>query len=103
MNSRDTNVTTAIVARGPASAGLWQLEAVVPRPLKDDEVLVSMVASGICLADIHFGDAVVGKEDGHPAIYYPRVLGHEGESRTSMSWTNGGSIIRATDMKLTHH
>lgn len=68
----------AIVARGPASQGQWKLEDVVPRSIKDDEVLVRVFASGICLADIHFGDVAVEEAGDNPAIWYPRVLGHEG-------------------------
>ena len=74
-----TTETLALVARGPASAGQWGLEPVVPRPIKDDELLVRIVASGICLADVHFGDALATADN--PVIWYPRVLGHEGEFR----------------------
>ncbi|KAN0099852.1 alcohol dehydrogenase [Hyaloscypha variabilis] len=68
----------ALVANGPVSSGDWKLENVSLRPLKDDELLVRIVACGICLADVHFGD--VAKEDAkdNPMIFYPRVLGHEG-------------------------
>jgi threonine dehydrogenase-like Zn-dependent dehydrogenase len=59
MSSVPSNKTFAIVTRGPVSAGRWNLEAVVPRVIKDDEVLVKIVASGICLADVHFGDSII--------------------------------------------
>ena len=80
MNQMSSYDTKAIVARGPVSAGQWKLEHVVPRGIKDNEVLVKVVASGICLADIHFGDVAIQEADSNPAIWYPRVLGHEGRS-----------------------
>lgn len=92
----------AIVARGPASQGQWKLEHVVPRSIRDDEVLVRVVASGICLADIHFGDVAVEEAGGNPAIWYPRVLGHEGRIRytlflhtaiNSLMMTRDGNIL----------
>lgn len=67
----------ALVARGPFSEGKWALEPVKLRELRDDEVLVNMVASGICHTDLHCGNTSV--DAGVPGVYYPRVLGHEGE------------------------
>lgn len=75
MNSTKT---LALVARGPASNGQWKLESVVPRPLKANELIIRIVASGICLADVHFGNT--DEDASNPAIWYPRVLGHEGET-----------------------
>ncbi|KAL6850793.1 hypothetical protein ACO1O0_007919 [Amphichorda felina] len=66
----------ALVARGPFSEGKWALEPVTLRDLEPDEVLVEMVASGICHTDIHCGDTPA--DAGVPSVYYPRVLGHEG-------------------------
>lgn len=66
----------ALVARGPLSQGKWSLEPVTLRDLQPDEVLVEMVASGICHTDLHCGDTA--DDLGVPAVYYPRVLGHEG-------------------------
>jgi D-arabinose 1-dehydrogenase-like Zn-dependent alcohol dehydrogenase len=80
MSSVSSNKAFAIVARGPVSAGLWDLEPVVYRAIKDDEVLVRIVASGICLADVHFGDVLVEPGVDNLTIWYPRVLGHEGGS-----------------------
>jgi D-arabinose 1-dehydrogenase-like Zn-dependent alcohol dehydrogenase len=76
---RSQQQATALVSNGPASSGEWKIENVSLRALKDDELLVRIVACGICLADVHFGD--VAKEDAkdNPMIFYPRVLGHEGE------------------------
>ncbi|PQK16178.1 hypothetical protein BB8028_0006g04990 [Beauveria bassiana] len=66
----------ALVARGPFSEGKWALEPVKLRELRDDEVVVHMVASGICHTDLHCGDTAA--DAGVPGVYYPRVLGHEG-------------------------
>lgn len=68
----------ALVARAPFSEGKWAIEPVTLRDLKDDEVLVEIVASGICHTDLHCGNTPDDK--GVPGVFYPRVLGHEGES-----------------------
>ncbi|KAK8121305.1 Alcohol dehydrogenase superfamily- zinc-type [Apiospora kogelbergensis] len=66
----------ALVARGPFSEGKWAMEEVTLREPGEDEVLVEMVASGLCHTDLHCGDTPDDK--GVPGVYYPRVLGHEG-------------------------
>ncbi|KAH7161848.1 zinc-binding dehydrogenase [Dactylonectria macrodidyma] len=66
----------AIVARGPFSEGKWAIEPVTLREVRADEVLVEMVASGICHTDLHCGNTA--EDLGVPGVYYPRVLGHEG-------------------------
>ncbi|KAK2016756.1 zinc-binding dehydrogenase [Colletotrichum eremochloae] len=71
-----TFTSKAIVARGPFSEGKWAIEPVTLRELRADEVLVEIVASGICHTDLHCGDTAEDK--GVPGVYYPRVLGHEG-------------------------
>lgn len=68
----------AIVARGPFSQGKWALEDVTLRELRTDEVIVEMVASGICHTDLHCGNTA--DDLNVPAVFYPRVLGHEGKS-----------------------
>lgn len=68
----------AIVARGPISEGKWAIEPVTLRDLRDDEVLVEIVASGICHTDLHCGNTPA--DAGVPGVYYSRVLGHEGET-----------------------
>lgn len=67
----------ALVSRGPFSQGGWGIEDVKLRELKHDEVVVEIVASGICHTDLHCGDTADDK--GVPAVFYPRVLGHEGK------------------------
>lgn len=69
--------TKALVSRGPVSHGKWSIEPVKLRELEDDEVLVEIVASGICHTDLHCGNTAGDKNV--PGVFYPRVLGHEGE------------------------
>jgi D-arabinose 1-dehydrogenase-like Zn-dependent alcohol dehydrogenase len=76
MAAEPIRSTEAIVARGPLSEGNWAIENVTMRDLRDDEVLVEIVASGICHTDLHCGNTPDDK--GVPAVFYPRVLGHEG-------------------------
>jgi Zn-dependent alcohol dehydrogenase len=66
----------AIVTRGPHTKGAWNIEEISLRPLKPDELLVQIVASGICHTDIVFGDNA--EEAGVGG--WPRVMGHEGNS-----------------------
>ncbi|KAL4915969.1 chaperonin 10-like protein [Aspergillus aurantiobrunneus] len=69
-------LTKAIVARDPKFTALsWAFEdvAVVDEP-GDDEVLVDMVASGVCHTDI----VLSAVPPGQFGIYYPKVMGHEG-------------------------
>ncbi|KAK1983622.1 zinc-binding dehydrogenase [Colletotrichum cereale] len=66
----------AIVARGPFSEGKWAIEPVTLRELRAEEVIVEIVASGICHTDLHCGNTAADK--GVPGVFYPRVLGHEG-------------------------
>ncbi|TIA44664.1 NAD(P)-binding protein [Aureobasidium pullulans] len=64
----------AIVARDTLANKGWKIEDVTTREIKDDELLVELVASGICHTDV-----MCGTGTGNPDLfYYPRVLGHEG-------------------------
>lgn len=58
---------------GPYQNGGWKLKNITLRPLKEHELLVELVASGICHTDLHFA----GLESGY-GVYYPRIMGHEG-------------------------
>lgn len=49
------------------------MEDVKLRKIRDDELVVRMVASGICHTDVLFADL----KEGHEVIY-PSVKGHEG-------------------------
>jgi len=50
----------------------WALTPVTLPAIQDDELLVKIVASGICHTDLIFATRPGGDE------MYPRVLGHEG-------------------------
>ncbi|KKY13601.1 putative alcohol [Diplodia seriata] len=63
----------AIVSRAPLNDGGWKIEDVKVRDVGDDELLVRIVASGICHTDILFA----GLKEG-PGVIYPSVKGHEG-------------------------
>ena len=53
----------------------WDLQDItVSTELKDGEVLVQMVASGICHSDL----LTTSYPAGSPGVQYPRVAGHEG-------------------------
>ena len=67
----------AIVARNPLPNGGWKLENVTVREPAEGELLVEMVASGICHTDALIGGLPHGAGD---VGFYPRVLGHEGTS-----------------------
>ncbi|KAI3007370.1 NAD(P)-binding protein [Aspergillus phoenicis ATCC 13157] len=62
----------ALVSHGPYQAGGWKLQNVSLRPLRENELLIEVVASGVCQTDLHFA----GLERGH-GVHYPRVMGHE--------------------------
>ncbi|KAL3490169.1 chaperonin 10-like protein [Aspergillus germanicus] len=68
--------TKAIIAREPRFSALsWALEPVhVSETPGPDEVLVEMVASGVCHTDI----VLSAVPDGTFGISYPKVMGHEG-------------------------
>ncbi|KAK7529569.1 chaperonin 10-like protein [Phyllosticta citribraziliensis] len=67
--------TRAIVCRKPIGDGEgWQMETVRLREIEDDELVVRIVASGICHTDVTFGSLTVGT----PFTHYPSVKGHEG-------------------------
>ncbi|KAL4779692.1 chaperonin 10-like protein [Aspergillus varians] len=69
-------ITKAIVAREPRFTALnWALEDItVKDDPGDDEVLVEMVASGVCHTDI----VLSAVPSGQFGIHYPKIMGHEG-------------------------
>ncbi|KAK5679577.1 hypothetical protein LTS10_008398 [Elasticomyces elasticus] len=81
MSPTNTTPTRAILASAPGPQGHipgsnWTLSSIlVPTTLKDGEILVEMVASGICHTDL-----LITSIPTHPSypIHYPRVAGHEG-------------------------
>ncbi len=60
-------------------------EAVELDPPSDDEVLVRVVAAGVCRSDLHFADGALGEGR------WPMVLGHE-----------GAGIVEAAGARVTH-
>ncbi|GAM88901.1 hypothetical protein ANO11243_069350 [Dothideomycetidae sp. 11243] len=65
----------AIVARKPLPENGWVLEDLtLTADIEDNEVVVQMVAGGVCHTDILHGSI----PPGYPMAAYPRVLGHEG-------------------------
>lgn len=62
----------AIVSYPPVEGRKWQLEDVTFKGVDDDELLVEMVATGICHTDLAVGSLM------QLAGPSPRVLGHEG-------------------------
>lgn len=70
----DDSRVNAIVAHGAFSDGKWSMDQVQLREITENELVVRIVASGICHTDLYFGE----KQDGELWCQYPRVLGHEG-------------------------
>lgn len=99
MASPEYSKTQAIVCREPSGGKRqWALEQVAIAPPADDEVLVEVVASGICHTDFICGSSP--DEDvplGLPP--YPRVLGHEGLNCTLSEQLNTEII---TDTSFLH-
>lgn len=77
-NDETSIAARAIVAHEPVdNKPNWKIENLTLRALEPNELLVRIVATGICHTDIVFG--AWPKE----AIPYPKVLGHEGQSTDS--------------------
>ena len=73
-----TEASRAIVASEPSSdhtgGSNWTFQEIgVPTELKDGDVLVEMVASGICHTDLALTNPNMGQK-------FPMVPGHEGET-----------------------
>lgn len=70
----------AIVAYEPTAPHTpnWRYETIkLARSLKSHELLVRMVATGICHTDIHYGTETPAA-DGSKGVRYPWIMGHEG-------------------------
>ena len=79
-----TQSARAIVASAPGAAAdhhggkNWKLvQDLTVRPLKDDEVLVRMAATGICHTDFVV-TSIPAEYGAGIGITYPMVVGHEG-------------------------
>lgn len=80
MSANSEIQTQAIVCRPPQDGERkWVLEKVALSPPADDEVIVEMVATGICHTDFVCGSV---PDEAMPIGLppYPRVLGHEGSN-----------------------
>ncbi|KAK0308363.1 hypothetical protein LTR01_004990 [Friedmanniomyces endolithicus] len=64
----------AIVCHDTHANSGWKMEDVGVRKPGDGELLVEMVASGVCHTDVLIGGIPGGAA---PIAFYPRVLGHE--------------------------
>lgn len=67
--------TRAIVCHDTHANGGWKMEEVSLRKLEEGELLVEMVATGVCHTDALIGGLPSGSA---PIAFYPRILGHEG-------------------------
>jgi Zn-dependent alcohol dehydrogenase len=67
--------TQGIVSWGRLSDGEWRMSTMKVRKPGDGELLVEMIASGVCHTDLLIGNLPEGAS---PVGFYPRVLGHEG-------------------------
>ncbi|KAK3680064.1 hypothetical protein LTR78_000441 [Recurvomyces mirabilis] len=65
----------AIVCHDTHANGGWKMEEVGVRKPGEGELLIEMVASGVCHTDVLIGDLPGGDID---TCVSPRVLGHEG-------------------------
>lgn len=65
----------AIVSHDTFENGGWKMEEVGMRQPGEGELLVEMVATGVCHTDALIGGIPGGAA---PVAFYPRVLGHEG-------------------------
>ncbi|KAL2277865.1 hypothetical protein FJTKL_15154 [Diaporthe vaccinii] len=90
MSSGEQTQTQAIVCRAPQDGERkWSLEKVSFTPPADDEIVVEMVATGICHTDLVCGSI---PDEALPLGLptYPRVLGHE-----------GAGVVKLTGPKVT--
>lgn len=68
-------LTEALVVPEPGSPFQYQ-KITVEENLRDNEVLVEMIATGVCHTDLNFRN-----EKSIPGLF-PAVFGHEGEHQT---------------------
>ena len=74
-------ITAAVVHERSGPFSVEQVDLCDPRA---DELLVEVVASGMCATDLHGCDAY------YPTLF-PKVFGHE-----------GAGVVRATGLSLIH-
>lgn len=64
------------------------MEDVTLRGLQEDELLVEIIASGVCHTDVLVGSLKEG-----PLVVYPSVKGHEGQSTCYLSFCKEQVLI----------
>lgn len=74
-------ITAAVVGERGSAFAIEQVDLTDPRP---DELLVEVIASGMCATDLH------GRDGYFPTMPYPAVFGHE-----------GAGVVRATGNAVT--
>lgn len=75
----------------------WDLQDInVPTKLKDGEVLVQMVATGICHTDL----LTTSYPSGSPGFQYPRIAGHEGSGIVKAVGPNVSKDLKEGDPVL---
>lgn len=81
----------AVVTHRPTEEGKvnWKFENITVGPIQEDELLVRIVAAGICHTDLMFSlrTDFLG--------IFPRVLGHEGmwrRQKSEMAWHAGFNL-----------
>jgi Zn-dependent alcohol dehydrogenase len=63
----------AIVAYAPTGGPNMKMEDITVEAVKEDELMVELIATGVCHTDIFF--AMLPEQ----LFPYPKVFGHEGE------------------------
>ena len=96
-----TTKAQAIVASSPKEnqegGSNWDLQEIsVPTDLKNGDVLVQMVASGICHSDF----ITTSFPDGSPGFQYPRIAGHEGSGYVKAVGPNVTKDVKEGDPVL---
>ncbi|KAK3653979.1 hypothetical protein LTR56_004391 [Elasticomyces elasticus] len=86
----------AIVCHDTHANGGWKMEDVSVRKPGDGELLVEIVASGVCHTDVLIGGIPGGAA---PIAFYPRVLGHEGSGYVK-AVGNGVTVANVGDPVL---
>jgi hypothetical protein len=96
--------TRAIVASAPGAnhegGHNWGLQDLTLRPLKDDEVLVQIIATGICHTDL-FVTSIPVERGAMTGVTYPKVVGHEGELAVSSSTPVAAAKMGMTEGAVT--
>ena len=76
------------------SGPLWSLEDVeIARALHEHELLVKMVATGVCHADILATEV----PEGTMGIEYPKIVGHEGSHYPKYPFLAPSTLAPKTD------